>query len=549
MQNFNPEILGLFVVGAVEAALVFLMYLKTKFSRSTLLFSFFTLAVFSWVSTMIVFQVIPNDSRFLLLSGNLLYLSAGLMPIFFVLFSYFFPTEKSSLSNKKKFFIITPAALAICSILIPGFLIEGIVPGVDTKVKIIKFGYGHIFYMAYAISYFVWGCVNLFKKYRKSSGAEKVQIGYVLWGTFIPTIIDSYTNLIGPSLGDFRFFWLGPVVTVTMPIAVTYAIFRHRLFDLKVILTEIISLFILFALAVQIFLSVTLTEIILKIVVLIFVYLLLYFLVKSIGKEIVQRKEMEEIAKRLEDANIHLRNLDQQKSEFVSIASHQLRTPITAIKGYSSMLLEGSFGKLEPKNYEAIQKIMLSSDHLVGIVEDFLNISRIEQGRMVYDLVSVDIRKMIEVLVADYNIRAAQKGQKVEFLFDYGQDYLVVADEGKIRQVISNLIDNGIKYSEQDGTVKIRLFKNSSKGKIVVSVTDTGIGMSEKTLKLLFQKFSRAEGVQRLYTEGTGLGLYVASEMMKVHRGRIWAESGGEGKGSTFFLELMSAEGNVYART
>jgi signal transduction histidine kinase len=147
------------------------------------------------------------------------------------------------------------------------------------------------------------------------------------------------------------------------------------------------------------------------------------------------------------------------------------------------------------------------------------------------------VKEMLTTLMEGYTFRADQKLQKINFVAD-GTGYMVHADAGKIRQVLSNLIDNAMKYSKNKGMIDVRLFKNNETKKIMVSVKDDGIGMSKDTLDKLFKKFSRAEGVQKVYTEGVGLGLYVASEMMKAHNGRIWAHSEGEGKGSIFFVEM-----------
>ncbi|MGB2580575.1 MAG: HAMP domain-containing sensor histidine kinase, partial [Minisyncoccia bacterium] len=114
---------------------------------------------------------------------------------------------------------------------------------------------------------------------------------------------------------------------------------------------------------------------------------------------------------------------------------------------------------------------------------------------------------------------------------------ITVGDDGKLRQVFSNLIDNSIKYTP-NGKVSVLLKKSTDGKKIIFNVYDTGIGMSESTIGKIFKKFSRAEGVSKVYTEGTGLGLYVAAEIIKKHEGRIWAESKGEGQGSSFFVEL-----------
>jgi len=206
------------------------------------------------------------------------------------------------------------------------------------------------------------------------------------------------------------------------------------------------------------------------------------------------------------------------------------------------MLLEGSYGKLSIKVRDTVDKIFQSSDRLTRIIEDFLNVSRIEQGRMTYEFASVNLKKMVLALVEEFKPRAAEKNQTIEITFDENEEYQVTADAGKIRQVLSNLIDNAVKYTTGKGNIHVHLSKDLVKSVVLVTIEDNGIGMTQKTLDALFQKFSRADGVRKVYTEGTGLGLYVASKMMKAHHGKIWAESAGEGKGSTFCIMLLAEE-------
>lgn len=238
-------------------------------------------------------------------------------------------------------------------------------------------------------------------------------------------------------------------------------------------------------------------------------------------------------------ANARLRELDKQKSEFVSIASHQLRTPLTAMKGYSSMILESTFGKVPEKMQEPVRRIFESSERLVLIIEDFLNISRIEQGRMKYDFSTVNLSQTVDDVLKDLDATFKRKGltyKKEEV--DRGP-YDITADKGKVYQVVSNVIDNSIKYTPKGG-VTISLRKDDVSHKILLTISDTGIGIPAEVIPQLFQKFSRAEDAGKQNIQGTGLGLYVAKEIMNAHRGNIWVDSDGKDKGSTFHLEFMA---------
>ncbi len=238
-------------------------------------------------------------------------------------------------------------------------------------------------------------------------------------------------------------------------------------------------------------------------------------------------------------ANDKLQSLDKLKTEFLSLAAHQLRSPLTAIRGYTSMLLDGSFGSVDEKQKEAINRVYESSSHLTKVVEDLLNVSKIEAGGMKYTMAPFDLEKAVRDLSTDLSITAQKKGFAVNFRTDGTAPYMVNGDMEKIRQVALNVIDNAIKYTDH-GSITVSLSRAEG-GIIVVSVTDTGMGISPEEKAKLFQKFSRGEG-GKMNTGGSGLGLYLAKQIVEAHGGHISIDSPGLGKGSTFSIELKSTE-------
>jgi signal transduction histidine kinase len=241
----------------------------------------------------------------------------------------------------------------------------------------------------------------------------------------------------------------------------------------------------------------------------------------------------------LERANTRLKELDQLKSEFVSLATHQIRAPLSAIKGYLSEIFEGDFGPLSKELEKPLQTVYQSTENLVNIVGDFLNISRIDQDKMKYELAPLDLKQVINELLKELKPNLDRVG--LEMKFEAPEDnYEVYADIGKIKQVIGNLVDNAIKYTPH-GSIKISLTSNSKTQKVLFAISDTGVGIPAEVIPKLFQKFTRAEGANKVNIIGTGLGLYVAKMMIEGQGGRIWAESPGAGKGSTFYVELPIA--------
>jgi signal transduction histidine kinase len=240
----------------------------------------------------------------------------------------------------------------------------------------------------------------------------------------------------------------------------------------------------------------------------------------------------------LEVANDKLKSLDKLKTEFLSLAAHQLRSPLTAIRGYTSMLLEGSFGAVDEKQKEAVNRVFESATHLSKIVEDLLNVSKIEAGGMKYEMAPFDMEKAARDLATDLSITAEKKGLKLTFATDDKAPYTVNGDMEKIRQVVLNVIDNAIKYTEK-GSISVLLAKDTARGMIRVAVTDTGMGISAEEKTKLFEKFSRGAG-GKTNTTGSGLGLYLAKQISEAHGGHIAIDSPGVGLGSTFTIELKA---------
>lgn len=246
-------------------------------------------------------------------------------------------------------------------------------------------------------------------------------------------------------------------------------------------------------------------------------------------------KEIARLNDELGVANNKLQDLDKLKTEFLSLASHQLRSPLTAIKGYASMILEGDFGEFPEKSHEAVDRIFQSSQNLTKIVEDLLNVSKIEQGGMKYEMAPFNMAEIAGDMEKDLSITADKKGLKMSFETDGANEYMVNGDKEKIRQVILNLIDNSIKYTKEGGNIVVSLKKLD--GKIIFAVKDNGMGMTPEIKATLFQKFNRGEGA-RMNTSGSGLGLYLAKEIVEAHKGKVWVDSPGPGLGSTFSMEL-----------
>lgn len=246
--------------------------------------------------------------------------------------------------------------------------------------------------------------------------------------------------------------------------------------------------------------------------------------------------------KELRRSNAKLKHLDEVKDEFMSMASHQLRTPLAGVKGNLSMVLEGDMGPLLPKQEQVLQDAFTSSDRMAGLVSDFLNVSRIQTGKFVLEKTSFDLRTVAEEEVDRLRPMAATHHMKLQLDVE-GDDFTVVADESKLRQVIMNFIDNAIYYSHPDSTITINLVR--TKDALALTVVDTGIGVPKAEQARLFKKFFRAKNARSQRPDGTGVGLFLAQKVISAHHGSLIFTSS-EGKGSTFgfSLPLRSSPGD-----
>ncbi len=470
-----------------------------------------------------------------------LYLVSGLVPLFTFIYLYVFSTEKTPFSFWKFVGLFSSYLTISATLILPDFVV-GYQDALGGEAGRIIFGKGYLLYAMYVCGFLVAGVYILVQKYRESAGIFKIVIRDLLIALSFGFLVVVSIEVLFPLLsGGSNLFWVGHLSVVTFGITTSVILARYNFWSIKVVMTEFFISIVIFILIIELFLANSILDLFIKTAILLFIVLSSSFLAGSLQREIESKEKITRLLRDLEFLSKQFKILDRKKSEFLAISSHHLRDPLTAINGYASMLMEGSFGEISPALHSALEKIFESSKRLITMVSDFLDISRIESGHMKYNFEEVDMKKIVVEVGDEMKLNAQHAG--LVFNMDikegeYGKEtFFTIGDAGKLRQVISNLIDNSIKYTPH-GEVMISLEKSADRKKIIFSITDTGIGMSKETIGKIFKKFSRADGVSKLYTEGTGLGLYVAKEIMKKHEGRIWADSKGEGVGSSFHLEL-----------
>lgn len=457
----------------------------------------------------------------------------------FLLFQFLlvFPAKTFVFTKSYKFLLI-PIIFFTSLVALTPLLFTGNITGVQTgQVAVVQAGQAIFGFATIVLSLVISGIVLLVRKTFRAGGVEKKQFRVVLLGMIITfSLIITFNFILPAFFSNPKFIPLGAVFILPFALCTSYAIYKHRLFNVKVAAASTLVFVLTILTSSEVILAGNnISLIVYRSSVFILVLVFGILLIRGVLREVEQREKLQVLTDELSVANEKLKELDRAKTEFVSIASHQLRAPLTAIKGYASLALEGSFGPLTDKIHGALDVIFQSSQRLVQLIEDFLNITRIELGKMKYDMVDFDFKKLVEGIVNELRPSVEKAGLKISFTAEPGTTYTVHADQGKMSQVVTNLVDNATKYTKQ-GSIAVSLVKNGTKTQL--RVKDTGVGLDQKTIDNLFQKFVRASDASKANATGTGLGLFVARQMIEAHGGKAWAESEGAGKGSTFIVEI-----------
>jgi len=517
------------IVSFILALFVFLNNRKNKINIS---FSLFTVCVAMWVLANYMIDNVGTYNGALIWSRITVYVHSFL-PAFFLYFTLVFPCCFKRIRGKKLLLLFIPGCIF--------FILAGtnlVVESVDISTFPVSLNYGPLYpaLSIYIVIYLLPVFIIPIIKYRKLKQEEKSQLKFFFIGSILMTGTAVFTNLILPIFNFTKDFTrIGPVVSMVFIIFTSYAIIKHKLFSVKIIATETLAFFIFIVILIDTINSGDIKELLLNLGLLIIMATAGILLIKSVLREVKISEENQKLVKSLQEANKHLTEIDQAKTEFVSVASHQLRTPLSVIKSILSMMIGGDFGKFTDVQKQYLEKSFKHSERLNKLIEILLNVTRIEQGRIELKLEPIQIEDFTKNILKDYKETAEEKGLKIYF---ENLKYLlpkVMLDQDQVKEVLTNLIDNAIKYTSKG---KIKISAESDNHNIIVKVADTGIGFLASESDEIFQRFSRSKRSRQIYSKGAGLGLYVARKIVEAHKGKIWAESKGANKGSIFRFSL-----------
>jgi signal transduction histidine kinase len=524
---YLSSILLNFLLGSI----VFLKGPKEKINRD---FFILILIVESWLISLFLFYILEQPT-IVLWMGRFNFAIVLLLLYRLLCFAIIFP--KKTFSPPKKSLSLLKAWIFIF------ILITIFTPWTDKQEIIVGFldretiyGPLHPLFVFHYVIFSAIGVWLIYQKFRSlKEKLERYQLAYFLGGLTLALGFGFVTQIFLPLFGIYQTQNLGPLVPLFFSGPVAYAISKYYLFNIKIIATEFFVGTLGMILLIQAVLSDNPALRLLNFLVFGLFLVFGYFLIKSVINEVQYREK-------LKVAYDELKKLDESKSEFVSIASHQLRTPLSTVKGYISMILEGTYGEIAKRTKLPLERVYDANEKLIKLVNNLLDVSKIEAGKIDLEKQSLSVEELIEEATQVLKISVEKKNLYLRFEKPTSPLPKVFLDKEKFSQAILNIIDNAIRYTEKGG-ITISMEKSPGiPGKIVIEIKDTGIGMEKEELDHLFESFSRGTAGSKHWTEGAGLGLYVAKKFITMHNGEVWAESEGDGKGSTFYIEIPVAE-------
>lgn len=527
----NFDFLSVGITSAASLILGFITFFKNTSSATGKFFLSFVIANAGWsVFGYLTYQNL--DPGTILWFMRLVMFFAVFQSFSFFFFMKSFPEEK--FLDRKLFSILIVPTIIISFLTLSPFLFSGVESGNDLIYQPIVEP-GIILFAIAAIGFVVAGIFVLTKKFIRDS-AYKIQLRYLLAGVLLMFLLILTFNFVFPILlEDARFIPFGAIFTFPFVGLTAYAIFKHHLLGIKVITTEIITFILAVVSLIEVIIANDVSVIILRSGVFLLVLSFGILLIRSVRKEVQQREQLEKLTHKLEAANVELEKLNEQKSQFLSFASHDLKSPIALIKQFASLIQDGTYSDTA-KIKETAQKIKSTAERAITLVENFLNIRKIEEGKMEYGFEDQNVVDFVKRITEDFSVIAKQKN--IAVTFNAGAvSIMSKIDPDKMGQVFQNILDNSLKYTPE-GSIAVNV--NEEQKTALVSIKDTGLGMKAEILPTLFEQFHRDPRVAKKI-KGTGLGLYISKQIVLAHHGEIWVESGGEGQGSTFFVRLPKA--------
>ncbi len=458
----------------------------------------------------------------------------------FFWFAVYYPTPPTK-TPWSVLLLTTATTLFLSFIPVPGFMFNALLAGTRLADIIVFNERGYISFILMLSGVFFAGLFILIRKQRRYGAdvlykdLDKYQIRFAIYANLVAGVLGITFNLIFPLFGNFSYFYINPIfVTGALTAIGLYNISRNNLFNARIFLAEFFIAGILFLSLTRLVLAPSGTERLIELILLGVFVGLGALLIQSVLREIRQREQIEKLASDLEAAN-------RRQEGLIHFISHEVKGALGKCAGMLSLIIEGDYGPAPDKLRDAAGRGLSDTRAAVDMVSTILLSSNLKSGKMNFNMKTLNfledvVRPAFEGLQED----AERKGLRITLKEDVPDTCSILGDKDMLAQhVVHNLIDNAIKYTPMgDVIVGIRCINS----KMVLSVTDSGVGITPADMEHLFTEGGRGRDSVKVNVNSTGYGLYFAKQLVDAHGGSIRAESEGSGKGSTFIVELPLAK-------
>jgi len=529
MIEFNLDLISVGITVAGIGILGFTIYFNEPKSITNRSFLLFAIVTMLWsVANYLQYQ--PTSPEVGLWLARVIIFLGSWHAFSFFLLCVVFPEHKATLWRPLTHVLLPIVAVTSLLTLTPLIFkrvteisASGVVTGIENGPAIALFG-------ILSFLLIVGGIVTLGRKAYLRKGTERHQVLMMLAGTFITFICIVSFNLVIPAVyNNPRFLPLSALFIFPFIASTAYAIFRFRLFNVKVLATEIVSFLLCVATLLQILFSTSAVELLFRSSIFGLVLAFSILMVKSVIREVKQRELIQIQKKELEEVN-------RQQEGLLHFISHEIKGYLTKSEAAFAAIVSGDYGQVSPELHTMSGLALADTRKGVDTVIEILDASNLKKGTVAYAKHPFDLIKAVEEIVRDLKPMAEERHLELIFERPVTGAYLLIGDEEKIRRhVIRNIVDNSIKYTLK-GYVRIELSRTDTLMRI--TVTDSGVGITAEDMKKLFTEGGKGAESLKVNVHSTGYGLFIAKTIVEAHGGRIWAESEGKDTGSRFVIEL-----------
>ena len=530
----TPQVILLFII-TVVTSLVSYLVLRGKKDSAGKVFSIFILCISLWSFGLALFSFFSNLYLIQIIT-RFYYVAAAGIAFFFFLFSLYFPVRKEKVKKFDFLITVVPYLLLIAFFIFDQkYLIEQVYfLSNGTKAVIINY-YNYVAYSIFFILYVVAGYISLIRTYRRSNDIQvRVQIRFIIIGTLVPYLLAMFFNLLLPVI-NYQYVWIGPIFALAVVAVILYAIFKHRLFDVKVIATEVLVSVLWIFILTRTFISENIQDEITNLALLFLTIVVGIFLIRSVRKEVDSRERIQKLAVNLEAANAG-------QQQFIHYLNHESKGYLTEDNAVLAAVRDGDFGEAPAELQKMATTVLRKNRRAVDDIDEMILSADLGSGAVRYTMEPFDLAAETRAFVEEYQPDAEEKGQKLEFVTEpAGADFTIVGDKRRLmRHALKNYLKNAIVYTPAGGAIIVTLSRagEGKDAKVTLGVRDSGVGITPEDKARLFTEGGKGLHSTDVNPNSTGRGLYIVKQIIEAHHGRVFADSAGAGKGSTFGFEV-----------